>query len=128
MTKQRLLPADPPFSPLLTPGPAMSTAASDTGAPAAAKSAIGHHAAHCLHERFKTFIRPFRGPATRHLDGYAAWFTIGSDGSKERRLATAWTLLLRGQPTEFADIRDRGADAASAWVTGGRAIGARVAG
>ena len=27
-----------------------------------------------MHQRFKTFIRPFRGPATRYLDGYIQWF------------------------------------------------------
>src|SRR5690606_17360243 len=27
-----------------------------------------------LHSRFEAFMRPFCGPATKHLPGYAAWF------------------------------------------------------
>ena len=27
-----------------------------------------------LHAALKDFLRPFRGPATRYLDGYLAWF------------------------------------------------------
>ena len=27
-----------------------------------------------LHSRFKSFLRPFRGPASRHLPGYIDWF------------------------------------------------------
>jgi len=31
-----------------------------------------------LHQLYKTFIRPFRGPATKYLDGYICWFIARS--------------------------------------------------
>lgn len=33
-----------------------------------------------LHARWKAFLKPFRGPATRNLDGYARWLIARCDG------------------------------------------------
>jgi transposase-like protein len=56
---------------------------------------------------FKSFLAPFRGPATRHLAGYAAWFTVCCDPSIARREARAWQVLRAGvEPAFFADMRN----------------------
>lgn len=38
------------------------------------------------------FLRRFRGPASRHLDGYLAWFTARREGSVEASVASACPL------------------------------------
>jgi transposase-like protein len=57
---------------------------------------------------FKGFLGPFRGPSTRYLHGYVAWFSLAASGTKQSRLAAAWLRLLGRPPTEFADIMDPG--------------------
>jgi transposase-like protein len=47
-----------------------------------------------LHRRFEGFMRPFCGPATRHLPRYAAWFLVSAIGSAEAARAEAWQRLL----------------------------------
>lgn len=44
-------------------------------------------------KRLATFIAPFRGPATKHLPAYAAWFTARETGAKAGRLAAVWARL-----------------------------------
>jgi hypothetical protein len=47
-----------------------------------------------LHDRFERFMQPFRGPATKNLQGYAAWFIAGLTGTPQSRIEQAWDRLL----------------------------------
>lgn len=44
--------------------------------------------------RFTRFMTPFRGPATRHLDGYTAWFSARQGGTAKERRRRLWASLL----------------------------------
>jgi transposase-like protein len=55
-------------------------------------------------ERLQTFLRPFRGPATRHLSGYLAWFTATRPAAVTERVEQAWAALLSLRPTQFWDM------------------------
>lgn len=46
-----------------------------------------------LHSRFEAFMRPFCGPATRYLPGYAAWFVARLAGTRPAQDA-AWHRML----------------------------------
>jgi transposase-like protein len=46
-----------------------------------------------LHSRFEAFMRPFCGPATKNLPGYAAWFIAKLGGTQPGHEA-AWQRLL----------------------------------
>jgi hypothetical protein len=46
-----------------------------------------------LHSRFEAFMRPFCGPATKNLPGYAAWFIARLAGTRTGHNA-AWQRLL----------------------------------
>lgn len=46
-----------------------------------------------LHSRLKAFMRPFRGPATKHLPAYLAWF-IARLAAPQIALDDAWRRLL----------------------------------
>jgi len=46
-----------------------------TAAAPAAPSTVDDDPTATLTARFHAFLRPFRGPATRYLDGYTAWFS-----------------------------------------------------
>lgn len=47
-----------------------------------------------LHNRFETFMRPFCGPATKHLPRYAAWFIARCVSDETTAKAATWTRLL----------------------------------
>jgi len=47
-----------------------------------------------LHSRFEDFMRPFRGPATKNLPGYASWFIARSVRSEPERIEDAWDRLM----------------------------------
>jgi ribosomal protein L37AE/L43A len=47
-----------------------------------------------LHSRFESFMKPFCGPATKHLPGYAAWFIARLIAGERTRIDTAWQQLL----------------------------------
>lgn len=57
-----------------------------------------------LRSRFAAFIGPFRGPSTRHLPGYVAWFVARLPDDASERLRRVWDHLLGGSPTRFADM------------------------
>lgn len=43
-----------------------------------------------LHERFAGFVAPFRGPATKNLPKYTAWFIARSTKDHEKAAAEPW--------------------------------------
>jgi hypothetical protein len=47
-----------------------------------------------LHSRFESFMKPFCGPATKHLSGYAAWFITRLTGDEATARSAAWQRLL----------------------------------
>ena len=47
-----------------------------------------------LHGRFESFMRPFCGPATKNLQGYAAWLVARLIGTPPAARAEAWQRLL----------------------------------
>jgi transposase-like protein len=47
-----------------------------------------------LHDRFERFMKPFRGPATRNLAGYASWFIARSVRDESERVEDAWDRLM----------------------------------
>jgi len=47
-----------------------------------------------LHGRFESFMRPFCGPATKNLPGYAAWLVARLIGTPPAARAEAWQRLL----------------------------------
>jgi hypothetical protein len=47
-----------------------------------------------LHDLFEQFMKPFRGPATKYLPRYTAWFIARSSGSKPERIGNAWDRLV----------------------------------
>jgi transposase-like protein len=47
-----------------------------------------------LHDRFERFMEPFRGPATKYLTGYAAWFIARSVRDEPERVEDAWDRLM----------------------------------
>lgn len=54
---------------------------------------------------FSAFIAPFRGPATRYLDGYVAWFLARLPTTLEDRLARLLARLVGAGATRFGDMR-----------------------
>lgn len=46
-----------------------------------------------VRERFAQFLRPFRGPAAKHLRGYVAWFIARLHDDETGRLTAAWECL-----------------------------------
>jgi len=46
-----------------------------------------------LHSRFKAFMRPFRGPATKNLPAYIAWFVTTLAGQTTAQ-DQAWKRML----------------------------------
>lgn len=96
--------------------PATSTAIiADQVTPPPVARPVGQHAAtgellrpqegDALGDRFRAFLRPFSGPAKKHLGGYVAWFVAWHAGSTEtRRLhmeGRAWRALTAPRPTQF---------------------------
>ena len=57
-----------------------------------------------VHRRFKDFMDPFCGPATRDLPGYAAWFIPKLTAGEEAAQREAWQRLLAARSTRNADI------------------------
>ena len=47
-----------------------------------------------LHSRFASFMKPFCGPATKNLSGYAAWFITRLSGDETAARGAAWQRLL----------------------------------
>jgi transposase-like protein len=47
-----------------------------------------------LHSRFESFMKPFCGPATKNLPGYAAWFITPLIGDETAARGAAWQRLL----------------------------------
>jgi len=47
-----------------------------------------------LAARLRAFLKPFRGPATRHLPRYLAWFTARLAGDETTPVRAAWHRLL----------------------------------
>lgn len=47
-----------------------------------------------LYNRFERFMEPFRGPATKNLPAYAAWFFARLIGGRETTMDAAWQRLL----------------------------------
>jgi DNA-binding FadR family transcriptional regulator len=47
-----------------------------------------------LHQRFERFMAPFRGPATKNLTNYTAWFIACSTRDYERAATAAWDHIL----------------------------------
>ena len=47
-----------------------------------------------LHSRYEDFIKPFRGPATKYLSGYIAWFLMNLRDSRADAPDAAWDRLL----------------------------------
>ena len=47
-----------------------------------------------LHSRFESFMKPFCGPATKHLRGYAAWLVARLIAGERTRIDAAWQQLL----------------------------------
>lgn len=47
-----------------------------------------------LHQRFQRFMDPFRGPATKNLAKYTAWFIARSTKDPSKTLANAWEMIL----------------------------------
>lgn len=47
-----------------------------------------------LHDRFERFMKPFRGPATQNLTGYASWFIARSVRTEPERVEDAWDRLM----------------------------------
>ena len=47
-----------------------------------------------LHSRFESFMKPFCGPATKNLPGYAAWFITRLTGDETAAHGAAWQRLL----------------------------------
>lgn len=47
-----------------------------------------------LHSRFESFMKPFCGPATKNLPGYAAWFITKLTGDETAAHGAAWQRLL----------------------------------
>jgi transposase-like protein len=47
-----------------------------------------------LHSRFESFMRPFCGPATKYLPGYAAWFIARLITDERAATHAAWQRLL----------------------------------
>jgi transposase-like protein len=53
------------------------------------------------------FLRPFRGPATKHLRGYVAWFVARQRGGELRHGKSVRRLLFGSRPTLDPDIAGR---------------------
>ena len=47
-----------------------------------------------LHSRLESFMKPFCGPATKNLPGYAAWFITRLTGDETAAHGAAWQRLL----------------------------------
>ena len=47
-----------------------------------------------LHSRFEGFMRPFCGPATKHLQAYSAWFIARLIGDPRSATDAAWHRLM----------------------------------
>ncbi len=47
-----------------------------------------------LHDRFERFMSPFRGPATKYLKGYTAWFITRSVHSSKNAITKTWQAIL----------------------------------
>lgn len=47
-----------------------------------------------LHSRYEDFIKPFRGPATKYLGGYLAWFLMNLQDTRSNASDLAWDSLL----------------------------------
>ena len=47
-----------------------------------------------LHDRFERFMDPFRGPATKYLKGYTAWFITRSVNSPKNAVTKTWQAIL----------------------------------
>ena len=47
-----------------------------------------------LHDRFERFMSPFRGPATKYLKGYTAWFMTRSVHNAKNAVSKTWQALL----------------------------------
>lgn len=58
-------------------------------------------------EALRTFLRPFRGPATRHLAGYAAWLEtrLGRCEAAQRRSLAAHLVVPAGGPQGLSAAR-----------------------
>lgn len=47
-----------------------------------------------LHQRFESFMAPFKGPATKYLPKYAAWFLTQSELGRKSPVDEAWGRIL----------------------------------
>lgn len=56
-------------------------------------------------ELLRRFLEPFRGPATRHLRGYLAWFGASRPAPPAHRMERAWAVLLADRSTCFGGMR-----------------------
>jgi transposase-like protein len=55
-------------------------------------------------EALRHFLRPFRGPATKHLRGYLAWFNAAQTGAALHPHDPASAMLLSFRPTRYGDM------------------------
>lgn len=92
-----VFPATPPIAP--------PPAARPIGQHATAGELVRPQEGDALADRFRSFLRPFSGPAKKHLGGYVDWFVAWHGGGTEtRRLdmeGRAWRALTAPRPTQF---------------------------
>jgi len=83
-----------------------SACAGHAGTAAPSASAAGNAPSEApieaLRSAFHAFLRPFRGPAARYLEGYAAWFARLEGGDAATRLAETWAALTQARPHDSA--------------------------
>lgn len=51
-----------------------------------------------LHSRYEEFIKLLRGPATKYLSGYIAWFLMSLRDSRAKAANLTWDRLLGSGP------------------------------
>jgi transposase-like protein len=55
-------------------------------------------------EHFRRFLRAFRGPASKHLAGYTAWFNVRQRAMPDLLIEAACMALRDGRPTRRGDM------------------------
>lgn len=87
-------PASP--TPASLPSATGTTQAQPSSSPRASATPTAADAAQqTLRPGFHAFLRPFCGPATRYLEGYAAWFGSAAVDTATARLDALWQALRR---------------------------------
>lgn len=85
---------DPAFSLFATAHSVTHYSINATKGPRVIGNAFHIQTVNSLHDRFERFMTPFRGPATKYLKGYTAWFIERSVNNAKNAVSRTWQALM----------------------------------